>query len=147
MPVTWILAADSSRAHIFEIDAQHHATEVEHFSHEATQLQNRELNTDAYGRYAGGGQGKRGHTTQPAVEATEHEAQRFSKELGLYLERARQEHRFDRLKVVAPPKFLGLMRQQLSKSAQALIDEELPRDVSKLDAHAIEQYFETHVLH
>ncbi|WP_255989606.1 host attachment protein [Chitinolyticbacter albus] len=145
MPVTWILAADSSRAHIYEMDLQHHATEVQCFLHE--QAQNRELNSDAYGRYRGGGPGRAGHTAQPAVDAMEHEAQRFSKELGQYLEKALHEHRYDKLKVVASPRFLGLMRQQLSRSAQALIDEELPKDVSKLGAREIAQYFETHALH
>lgn len=53
----------------------------------------------------------------------------FAKEVGRYLDRARNEHRYDQLVLVAPPKFLGALRKELHK------------DLSWFNAREIEKYF------
>lgn len=139
MQTKWILAADSSRAKIFEsLAPRADIREIENFDHPQGRASNRELNTDARPRFFG--RGERGHTEDPQVDAVQHENELFSKMISDYLEQARVEHRYDRLCVIAPPKFLGLMRQNLSKETQKLIDEEIDKDLSKLDAREIETY-------
>ena len=49
--------------------------------------------------------------------------------------------RFDRLVLVAPPKFLGALRKELHKEVEKLVAEELPKDLSWLNAREIERYF------
>jgi len=141
MQKTWILTADGSRARIFEaLGSDSKFREVDDFANPQGRLNNRELRTDASGRYSGKGQGHHGHTTLPQVDAVEHETELFCKTLSEYLDKARTEHRYDKLCLIAPPKFMGLMRQTLSKEAQKLVAEEITKDISWFDARDVEEY-------
>jgi protein required for attachment to host cells len=141
MQTTWILAADSSRVRIFEeMDAQHHLREIQDFAHPAGHAQDRDLETDAKGRYFGKGERVIGHTAEPNTDPVEHENELFSKSIGDFLDKARNEHRYDKLCVIAPPKFLGLLRQNMSKEAQKLVEEEIVKDVSWFDEKEIERF-------
>lgn len=70
----------------------------------------------------------------------EHEAELFAKRLASYLEKARVEQRFDRIRLVAAPKFLGLLRQNLSKELDKMVDEAIAKDVSWFDQNALAEY-------
>jgi hypothetical protein len=61
--------------------------------------------------------------------------------VGRYLDKARIAQRFDRLVLVAPPKFLGALRKELHKEVEKLVADELPKDLSWLKAREIERYF------
>ncbi len=142
MHTTWILAADSSRARIFEeMDEEHHLLEVQDFANPAGHAQDQELLTDKPERRKVP-QGAIGsaHDGEAAVSPVEHENIRFSREIGDYLERARSQQRFDRLYVIAAPKFLGLLRQNLSKESQKLIEEEIDKNIAWFDKHEIEKF-------
>ena len=53
---TWIIAADSSRARIFEaIEPEQHLREIEDLANPEGRANNRELKSDAQGRYYGHG--------------------------------------------------------------------------------------------
>ena len=41
----------------------------------------------------------------------------------------------------APPKFLGALRKELHKEVAKLVADELPKDLSWLNAREIERYF------
>ena len=141
MQKIWILAADGSRARIFEaLGSNPKVREIDDLANPPGRANNRELRTDAHGRYSGKGQGHHGHVTSPPVDAVEHETELFSKMLGDYLDKARNEHRYDRLYLIAPPKFMGLVRQHLSKEAQKLVEEEITKDISWFDARDVEEY-------
>jgi protein required for attachment to host cells len=141
MQTTWIVAADSSRARIFEMQGlQDPVREIEDFANPAGREQDRELSSDARGRYYGKGEGQQAHTAEPHVDEVEHQTELFSKRVGEYLDQARVEHRYDKLCLIAFPKFLGLLRQNLSKEARRLVEDEVPKDISKLEARDIEDY-------
>lgn len=76
-----------------------------------------------------------------AKGAVQHEVEMFAKKIGDYLDKARTAHRFDRLHLVAPPKFLGQLRKALGKEVQKRIEQELPKDLSWIDARDLEQKF------
>ena len=61
--------------------------------------------------------------------------------VGRYLEKARVEHRFDELVLVAPPRFLGALRKELDKEVAKLVKDELPKDLSWFNARELESYF------
>ena len=44
--------------------------------------------------------------------------------------------------LVAPPKFLGALRKELDKEVEKLVVEELPKDLSWLNARELAAYFE-----
>lgn len=56
------------------------------------------------------------------MPAVEHAVELFAKRVGDYLDKARTEHRFDQLVLVAPP-------------------EELPKDLAWFSAREMESYF------
>jgi len=131
------------------MDREQRLAEVEDLVNPAGRAQDRELQTDAEPRFNGhGGVGKPATATTggPASDperqgAVEHSARTFAKEVGRYLDRARTEHRYDQLVLVAPPKFLGALRKELHKEVEKLVAEELPKDLSWFNAREIEKYF------
>jgi protein required for attachment to host cells len=150
MATTWIVAADESRARVLQVARpEKRLDEVENLLNPEGRLQDRELQSDAEPRFSGhGGVGKPGSapTGGPASDreaqgAVEHSARTFARQVGRYLEKARIEHRFDELVLVAPPKFLGALRKELDKEVAKLVKDELPKDLSWFNARELERYF------
>ena len=150
MATTWIVAADESRARVLQVARpEKRLDEVDNLLNPEGRLQDRELQSDAEPRFSGhGGVGKPGSasTSGPASDretqgAVEHSARTFAREVGRYLEKARVEHRFDELVLVAPPKFLGALRKELDKEVAKLVKDELPKDLSWFNARELESYF------
>ena len=148
MTTTWIIAADSSRARILQVmDREGRLAEVEDFSNPAGRMDERELTSDGHPRWSGhGGMGKPGgHSNSgPASDreakgAVEHDVELFAKQIGDYLDKARTAHRYDRLHLVAPPKFLGQLRKELGKEVEKLVTSELPKDLSWLSERELEK--------
>jgi protein required for attachment to host cells len=139
MPTTWIIAADASRARILQVtDREGHLEEVQDFVNPSARLHERDLTTDAEPRFnghAGGGPG----SDREEMSAGQHATELFAKRVGEYLDKARTAHRYDRLHLVAAPKFLGLLRKELGKEVQKLVTEELPKDLSWLNTRELEQ--------
>jgi protein required for attachment to host cells len=148
MATTWIIAADSSRARILQVlDREQRLSEIEDLYNPGGRLHERDLNQDAEPRFSGhGGVGRPGSspTGGPASDretkgAVDHEVEMFAKKIGEYLDKARTAHRYDRLHLIAPPKFLGQLRKELGKEVQKLVTEEMPKDLSWLTARDLEQ--------
>ena len=137
----WILVADSSRAKIFEtFGPADLAREIEEFEHAEGRAHNRDLSTDAQGRYYGKGERQQGHVAPPQVTPTEHEAELFAKQLADHLDKTRTEHRYERLCIIAPPKFLGMLRNHLHREVEKLIAATSAKDISWLDARSIAEF-------
>jgi protein required for attachment to host cells len=131
MARTWIVAADSARARIFEMTPpEKKCREIEDFLNPEGRAQNREINADADGRYYGNGAQYRGFSAGQKISPVEHKTELFSKEVGRYLDKARTQNRYDKLYVIAPPEFLGLMRQNLTREVQKLVADEINKDLS-----------------
>src|SRR6267142_3895962 len=149
MTTTWIFAADSSRARILQVtDREKQLAEIEDLLNPEGRVHDRELLADGHPRFSGhGGVGKpAAHSTggpgsdREEMSATEHFTELFAKRLSDYLDKARTAHRYDRLHLIAPPKFLGQLRKELGKEVQKLVTEELPKDLSWLDARDIARH-------
>ena len=149
MRTTWIVAADSARARIFEVegvDTNFH--ELRDFVNEAGRERDQDLLSDAKSLFHDkGGRTQAPHTGEPHVDAVLHETELYAKQVCDYLEQARVEHRYDGLFLIAFPKFLGLLRENLSKEAQRLIENEVPKEISALEARDIESFYVKHRLH
>lgn len=140
MQTTWIVVADSSRARIFEkreLDA--HLEEVDDFVNAAGRAEYQDINTDRGGSFGSKG-GAQTHTSQPQASPAEHSAELFSREVTQFLDEAHDDQRYERLCVIAAPKFLGLLRSNLSKRVEDMVEEELPKDISNFTARQIEDY-------
>ena len=141
MATTWIIAADESRARVLQVAGrEQRLVEIEDMINPEGRQQDRELQTDAEPRFSGrpGGGPASDRETQGAVE---HSVRVFAREVGRYLDKARNEHRFDELVLVAPPKFLGTLRKELGKEVEKMVADELPKDLSWFSARDLEAYF------
>jgi protein required for attachment to host cells len=147
MQTTWIVAADSSRARIFEVQGvDKNFQELQDFVNEAGRERHQDLRTDAKGRFYGKGERDQAHTAEPDIDAVRHETELFAKQVGEFLDKARVEQRYDKLFLIADPKFLGLLRDNLSKEAQKLVKDEIPKEISGRDAREIEGFYVKHRL-
>ncbi|HZM36603.1 MAG TPA: host attachment protein [Burkholderiales bacterium] len=140
MKTTWIVAADSSRARMLQVTGrEQRLEEIEDLLNPEGRLHDRELASDSLGRWSGPDR-PGGNSMLDPVSPSEHVVQRFAKRVGDYLEKARGEHRFDELVLIAPPKFLGALRSELGKETARLVAEEIPKDLSWFEAREIERY-------
>jgi protein required for attachment to host cells len=128
---TWILCANSSRARLFEVDPSGDTPrEIADYANPAGRQHERDLRSDAAGRYFGKGERNEGHVAAKKEGFSEHETERFVEHLRTELDRARNEHRFGQLWIVAAPAFLGLVRQNFPKELRALVELEVDKDLT-----------------
>jgi protein required for attachment to host cells len=131
MPVTWVVVADSSRARIFSKNGRTPLREEAGFIHPESRLHVQELTSDLPGS-DGATRGGQRHGKAQRTSPKRHEVETFSKQVAEHLEAARSEGRFQRLWVVAPPAFLGLLRDQFSAALGTLVNGEVNKNLVQL---------------
>lgn len=143
MKITWVVAADSSRARIFSVlGPNQQLWELENLVNPTGRMSGRELETEARGRFAG--KNGQANTGEADVGAEKHEAELFARHVGQVLDKACLEQRFDTLNLIAEPRFLGLLRQNLGKETRQHVKSEIAKDLSGLNAHDIHQHLVLH---
>lgn len=140
MSTRWVIVADASRARIFETRALGRGLhELEDLANPAGRAHRSDLLADAGGRtYSSSG--ARSGTSEPRSDPVEHEVEVFAKRLADRIEQGRVERRFERLVFVAPPRFLGLLRDKCCRETGKLVEFELAKDLSRLDAATIDEH-------
>lgn len=127
MDDTWLIVADASRARIFATDYLLHIDRlVEEMVNDAGRAHERDLVSDDRGRTQAFPGGERS-AMEPAGHR-EKEVQRFAKAIGERLERARLDKAYERLVVVAPPQFLGTLREALPRTVAEMVQSEVAKD-------------------
>jgi protein required for attachment to host cells len=146
MSTTWIVSADAGRARIFaESSPQAPLEEVEDLVSATARLRVSDINTDRLGPTAAGqsihntGGATPNKQYQPAQTPDERDAEFFAKDINGVLLKGLQEHRFEKLVVVAEPKFLGVLRGQLDAQLKPLVGFELNKDYSQLNGHQLRE--------
>ena len=134
----YVLVADSAMARFFKAKTPVRSIEeiLDHPHREGRQ-KNSDLYTDRPGSNHGGAGGYQTYDRE-TDEAPENA--RFARELGEYLSKARHKGRFDKLILVAPPKFLGVLRNHLSKECLGAVMKSIDKDLVREDAAAIARH-------
>ena len=129
---TWIVVADSSTARIFGADEPAGAiSELEAMTHPEGRMLARELTSDLPGRaFDSAGQGR--HIMESEVGPREQAVLEFASFLAKRLENARVHREMERLILVSPPDFLGLLRKAIGPELQRLVVHEIGRNLVKL---------------
>lgn len=124
----WILVCDRSRASILHTlpDSEQPFEELHQFTFDDARLQPHEQGTDRPGRLMNSS-GKR-TAVEPHDDPDLVESRRFAKQLAETLQRENAQGRFDRLFVVAPPAFLGVLRQAFPAQLQTRVAAELTEE-------------------
>ncbi|RCV90510.1 host attachment protein [Billgrantia montanilacus] len=134
---TYIVVADAARARVFTRDALK-LEEKESLVHPAGRLHEGDLVTDR-GADVQESRGPGSRSSYREDVASEHEDQLFAKQVAERIYRARVENLMDKLILVAPPKFLGLLRDELDDPARKLVIHTLAKDLSKSGLQEIQE--------
>jgi protein required for attachment to host cells len=131
MSITWLLAANRSRARLFELpNDDDEPVEIADFVHPAGRAHERDLVTEGQGRFWGKGEQHQGHSVVPNVDVARAQSERFAEELRDYLENARTHERFASLWIMAGPTFLGILRDKLTKGVSREVEFDVDKDVT-----------------
>jgi len=125
----WILVADSSKARILSADDRTAPlTELKDLIYPEGRLREQDLVTDGSG--AGNGTSGNGtHSMGHEKDAHQHEVKKFARELCVELDRAAQGKDVRKIYLIAAPRFLGLLRQGLSKPCAEKVVGEISKDL------------------
>jgi protein required for attachment to host cells len=152
MQTTWILVCDASRARLFATEGREGEWQLlRELSHPLSRTHNTDLTTDRSGVTQSGSSartGFRGESTrayEPTTYPKEAEAQHFAQLLAGALDEGRVRGAFERLVLVAPPHFLGLLRAELSGPLAKLVVASLDKDYTQEQARALPGRLEEYV--
>ncbi len=140
MANTWVLVAESSRAKFYQAkNRRGPITEIEALAHPESRLHEGDLVADSAGSDGGTvGQGR--HIMNERTSAKEQEASGFAKVLAHRLDRARNNGKFSKLILIAPPTFLGLLRDSLSKEVMAMVSHQVDKNLVQRPAETLREY-------
>ncbi len=129
-----VLTANGGKAKLYSAHSPTAAlAEIETFDNPGGRAKDHDMKSDSPGRSREGG-GTAKHAMTSEIEPQEEEQIRFAKRLAERLENERQDHSFDRLVVVAGPKFLGLLRDHFGAPLRDLITVEMDKDYTAMRA-------------
>jgi protein required for attachment to host cells len=123
---TRVIVADNARARIFASStAITRLQEEEGFAHPEAHLSNRDLVGDSAGKSV-----DQHGSLDPAADAREVEAQGFAKLLGKHLKELHNAQHFEQLILIAPPRFLGMLRKELASPLDKLVTRSIDKDLT-----------------
>jgi len=132
---TWILVMDSAAAHFYllpsddtgrSLDVAAESMQADLHRHAS------DLKSDKPGRgFPSAGSSAR-HGMEPPHDYHKLEKHEFVHAISGYLEHAFDEHKFERLVVVAPERTLGELRGELPDKVKKVLWREVPKDLMKL---------------
>lgn len=142
----WVLVADASRARIFSIPENNKPQKPlpwvleKEFDHPEGRARATELTTDVPGRV----KQSFGANSRPAMEEPtdpkEVEAQSFARQLAESLEQGLNRNKFERITLVAPPHFLGLLRGAVNEQVSKRIHQSVNKDLTLLPARELPEH-------
>ena len=139
MKKRWIVVADSSKARIFNAPIGGKLEELETLTHPESRLPEQDMSRDRPGlALDGGGHGR--HGLEPSSDPKKQEAQIFSRIVADMLDKAYGDRRFEQLGIFAAPAFLGMLRDQMSKTLAGVVFLEVSKNISALTAPEIQKH-------
>jgi protein required for attachment to host cells len=126
----WAVVANAARARLYELAGRGAPlAELEDMIRAESRLKGHEIEADRPGRtFDSAGEGR--HAMEPSLDPRKEEASRFAREIADQLETSYKNHRFERLCIIAPPEFLGLLREEIGKPLDDAVAGELNKDLT-----------------
>jgi len=139
MAKNWIVVAESSRARLFAMENPRTALrEVEDFSHPEGRMPAHELKSDRTARVFRG-RGRERHPVEPNVDPKRQEAINFASQIADRLDLARAQGEFEGVVLIAPPEFLGLLRDALSTTTAKCVVKSIDKNLVQLSESEIRE--------
>lgn len=139
MEKTWIVVAESTRARIFFAKNRVQPLEELHsFSFPEARLRDQDIVTDRPGRTHESANDSRSAMEAPDIRGQQqHE---FAQEICNYLEQARNKQKFGALVLVAPPTFLGALREEMNDQLGKLVNKTIKKNLATEEPSKIHGY-------
>jgi protein required for attachment to host cells len=143
-----IVVASEGEAEFYDLRSQRRTpTLVSRLTDPLAHLHDRDFKSDRPGRvfdHAAPAGGRRGavarHGTGGERRPRRHEAALFARRVAEWLEQARAHDEFDRLVVMAAPRFLGLLRRAMPQSLRSHVAVEVRKDLVHGTPDAVRGY-------
>lgn len=152
METTWIVIANASDAFIYLLDQEAFSKGkikidlVATHNHPQSRQKDGDLISDRSGYFHNDsnkiGPGSYNAPTDPK----KHEADIFAKKIITELESARTLHHFDKLILIVPPQFYGLLNKHSNKNINSLIMLTIEKDYTKTPSKKLLEYLNHHLL-
>lgn len=132
-----IVVADQSQADFYELEQRDMPPQLlQRLEDPDAHLHDRDLKSDRPGRvfdHAPAPGGRRGavahHSTGGERNPRKVEARRFARRIAQVLDEGQRQSRYDSLIVMAPPAFLGLLREEMPAAVRAIVTAEIGKDL------------------
>lgn len=130
MSNVWILVCDAARARLFETSGRRGAwTELACYANPELRMPPAALGTGRTVPRVHDSTGAARHAIEPRVSRKDRSASVFAHHIATELLRANAHKRYDRLLLVAPPRFLGMLRDEIGDLDAAGVAGTLDSDV------------------
>jgi protein required for attachment to host cells len=121
-----LIVADNARARIFASHSDiRRLQERADFVHPEARLSNSDLVGDAAGKSIDGRS-----SLDPATSPKQHQAETFARSLARHLKEMHDEQHYEELILIAPPKFLGMLRAELPAQLERLVTRTVNKDLT-----------------
>lgn len=138
MDSTWILVSDASRARVFATNGKGRPwTLVRELAHPESRLKGMEIMADKPGRVQQRVGAKNRPGMEPPTPPKEVEAEHFAEQLAHVLADGHGRNAYSRVILVAPPHFLGLLRQAVNGQVSKCVSASLDKDLTDLKEHEL----------
>lgn len=126
----WVVVANSSYVEIFEVEGKK-ITKVERIDYPQGRLKAIDILSDRPGRgFESAGGGAR-HAMSSEVDPHTHEQQVFAHQIANTLKKAKETNKYERLHLMAPPIFLGILRDILPENVVKSIHQEINKSIQE----------------
>jgi len=137
---TWAVVASAARARVFEVTGRQDPwQELMDLVNSDDRLFRRDLTSDKPGRALDTSRGQR-HTYEPPVDPKEEAADRFARLVVDKLRVGLRDQLFEQLTIVAPPHFLGLLREHMDEQLSRAVTHEVVKDLTREDAATLKAH-------
>ncbi|MDB2414164.1 host attachment protein [Rickettsiales bacterium] len=139
--ITWIAVMDGKHSNFYTMMTEHHLGDLHHT------LSAKPIRTDEptgrgeLGRTYDSAGGAR-HIIEPHTSDRTLERKQFMREVAEYLKDKLDKEEYHRLIITAPPKILGFLRKELSKTVKDVIALEIDKDLVEFHPKEIQEYLE-----
>lgn len=139
---TWVLVGNASEAKLFEsqnIGRELHL--VREYDHPTSRNKGQDFTTDRSGRFQGNNGTLQGAFISPS-DPKETEMERFAKQLADDMESGRNEHLYDRLVVIMPPKCHGMFNKACNDQVLNKVIHHIEKDYTKMQDRELIDYLD-----
>lgn len=142
MAITWILVANASQAKLYANAGPKKGLKlIKDMKHPESREKAADLVSDRPGQLHSPGNSHR--ASQPKTDPKTNEARHFAQELARELNHGRASGLVERLILVAPPAFMGLLNEKLDNPTAHLVSDRFEKDYTKAGEKELSGHLES----